>query len=143
MTKKFKSLRRVRQFELDELRRYLAEVLEVINKLEQRRDDLAAKVDRERQAAANNPEFASDLATFMAQARAQDEKLRREIASYQAELDKRRDMVTEGFKAVKQVDVLIDRAEAKEAKERAKKESQQLDEIAGRRAFKNHTDADN
>ena len=130
MAKSFKTLIRVRKFELDERRRELGVLLGQLARLEDLARDLENRISAEQKAAAEHPETAGfGYASFARAAINKRAELAELVAAKQQEIDDFSLVVTEAFKALKTTEISEENRVAAEQAELDRKESDRLDEI--------------
>lgn len=137
MAKTFKTLLRIRKWALDEKRRELGEMLEILAKLEAEKADLEARHIREQKIATANPEIAGfTYGGYAAVTIKRRAVLDQRITEQEKKIEAFRDEVAEAFKEMKTVEIAErNRVEAERAEEDAKEQAQ-LDEIGMRSAVR-------
>lgn len=133
MTKTLETLIRLHQLTLDERRRELKEVQDREAALRDKVTALVARLDRERKAAQENPDYAQAYSRFAQWARDEKKRLMQAIINLQPELEQARDRMAEAFAEKKRIEVMRDNRLAEEEADRKHKEQIELDEVGMQR----------
>lgn len=133
MTKTLETLIRLHQFTLDERRRELKEVQEREDALKAQLAELAARVEKERQMAAESPEYGAAYSRFVTWARDERRRLERAVQDMQPELEQARDRMAEAFAEKKRVEITRDNRQEEEEMDRKHREQIELDEVGMQR----------
>ena len=130
MVKSFKTLIRVRKFELDEKRREMGVLLGELTHLEEAARNLENQIISEQKAAADNPETAGfGYAGFARAAITKRAQIAALITNKKKEIDDASLAVAEAFKALKTTEISEENRVAAEQAELDRKERTMLDEI--------------
>lgn len=130
MTKSFKTLIRLNNWQVDERRRALAERLRFLEALEDNVKALEAEIVNERRIAAASPgEAGLYFGAYIDGARNRRAKLDELIAATEAEADKAREAVREAFSELKKFEMAEESREQREVAERDRLDRIDLDEI--------------
>ena len=130
MVKSFKTLIRVRKFELDEKRREMGVLLGELTDLEAAARELENQIICEQKAAADNPETAGfGYAGFARAAITKRAQIAALITNKKKEIDDASLAVAEAFKALKTTEISEENRVAAEQAELDRKERTMLDEI--------------
>jgi flagellar FliJ protein len=127
------SLIRISAYEVEVLQKRLAEVVARRRDAEVRLALLEAQAEAETDHARRNPEAAMRLGAFLAGVRRRREMLGEEIARIGLEEVGARDALAQAFESMKKFEQVAEMARIAEAKESARREAIELDEL-GRRA---------
>lgn len=127
------SLTKLRNFEIEALRKRLGEILERRSGLEARLRDLDAEAGREADHARGDAQAGWYLVGFRAGWRTRRAAVEAELRTLDAEERGARDALSEAFEALKKVETVGEAAATAEAREQARREGQALDEQALRR----------
>lgn len=133
--KTIETLIRVSKFELDEKRRVLSGHLDEEDALLEKRRKLDEELVREQETAKAFPDMAITYGSFANQIIARRDKLDGQIVVKRRETELAREEVQIAFEEVKKYEITLERMKAEEAKERAKVEQEELDEM-GLNAFR-------
>lgn len=128
-----RSLIRLRNFEIDELRKRLAVVLERRAVLENQITALEREAADEAAHARAHTEAGFYLVGFRAGWKQRRARVEADLRALAAEEAGARDALTEAFERLKTVEKVADNMAAAEAKELSRRETQALDELALRR----------
>lgn len=125
------SLIRLRRHTVEEKQKILGEILRQVEKFEERKAQLLARLEVERRALAENLnlETRDYYGRFEGVIRKDVARLDDEIARLQTRLDMAQEEVRKAFADMKRVEIVHARRQAEEAQDLKNKESQELDEI--------------
>ena len=130
MAKALSSLIRMHEWDVDEKRRQLAEVLKVLDNLHQQLVMLQEELVRE-QAEANAHPLSSGIgyAAFAERSIMIREKIEQAIVETDKKVEEARDALSESYQALKKYETAQSNRDAKAAREQQRKEQEVLDEI--------------
>lgn len=128
------SLIRISNFEVEELQKRLAEVVERRSTIEIRLAVLEAESEAELQQAQAHAEAGWYMAGFREGVKVRRQKLNDELSMIAIEEEGARDALTEAFEALKKYEHVADSARAAARKVEAARETAALDELGLRRA---------
>ena len=128
------SLIRISNFEVEELQKRLAEVVERRSAVEIKLAVLEAEAEAELQSAQSNAEAGWYMAGFREGVKVRRQKLNDDLAVIAIEEEGARDALTEAFEALKKYEQVAANAKDAARKEAAKRETAALDELGLRRA---------
>lgn len=124
------NLIRLHEWQVDEKRRRLGELLRVLDDLENRLKRLEEEVVREQQVAAHDPSGAGFLYGNYAEAVIERrEKLKESISRAEAEIARARDDLREAYRDLKKYEIAQRNRDQRAAAEAARKEQIVLDEL--------------
>ncbi len=123
------TLIRLRQRDLDELRRQLVEQEQILEALQNESKRLAEELERERQLAAEMPEMAGFYGKFAKGIEEKQEEIRKRSRDVNQILRKIRDTIAEAYTELKRLDIARDNILAEQEQEAKKQEQVMLDEV--------------
>jgi flagellar FliJ protein len=130
------SLIRISNFEVEELQKRLAEIVERRSAIEIRLAVLEAEAEAELQQARTHAEAGWYMAGFREGVKVRRQNLNAELAVIGAEEEGARDALTEAFEALKKYEHVAENAKMAARKEDAKRETAALDELGLRRSVR-------
>lgn len=130
MSKTLPTLIKVNQYEVDAQRRVLAELETIRAKLDDALDALQESVAFEKEVARQDLEAAKRWPDYLNYAIRREKELRGQIAEMQNQIDAARDELQRRFEQLKKFELAYEAAQRAEAKEEARQEQIELDEIA-------------
>lgn len=130
MTKTLATLIKVSQHEVDDQRRVLAELETIRARLEQELDDLKAAVEHEKEVSRRDAEAASRWPAYLDWAMKREKEINGQITEMQNQIDAARDELQRRFETLKKYELAKQAADMAEAREAARQEQIELDEIA-------------
>lgn len=128
------SLIRISNFEVEELQKRLAEIVERRSAVEIKLAVLEAEAEAELQQAQANAEAGWYMAGFREGVKVRRQALNADLAVIMAEEEGGRDALTEAFEALKKYEQVAENARAAARKEEGRRETAALDELGLRRA---------
>lgn len=128
--KDLKSLIRLKKWALDERRRDLADLEGLKDDLIARATDIDEELERERAFVADCDQPSPGFSDFLRNSLKKRAQLSRSIEQSEVQITQVREIVATEFEALKQAEVALDRALARDARKRSKAEQAELDEIA-------------
>ena len=136
------TLIKMRQRDLDELRRSLADMERVLEQLMAEDKRLAEELEREREMAAENPEMSSFYGNFAKGVEEKQEEIRLKAREVNKTIRQLRERITEVYGELKKLEITRDRLAEEAQAEKDKQEQQMLDEVgiqqfARKKALKN------
>lgn len=129
MRSPLKNLIRINEWEVDEARRRLGDLLTMQEDLKTQLQRLSAELVREQELAYNNPESATFYGAYADGVIQRRERLTESILKMDEEVDQAREVVREAFRALKKYEVAQEQRDEEEKKERDKAEQNTLDEM--------------
>ncbi len=126
---KLHGLIRLRDHELDEKRRILAELNDAVTSLENQKNAHLQSLEREKKLVEEDATAAQHIANFIDRTLKECDRIDQKIAILMVEVEKATDAVREAFLELKRLQVTQDQRDKKEAKRLAKLERDILDEI--------------
>lgn len=130
MTKTLATLIKVNQHEVDAQRRVLAELETIRARLNAELDALQESVEHEKEVSRHDLEAAKKWPDYLNYALKREKDLRAQIADMQNQIDLARDELQRRFEQLKKFELAKEVADRAEAKEQARQEQIELDEIA-------------
>lgn len=125
------TLIRVRQHNIDELRRELAQIYEERDRVDNQIAELDNEYTRERQLIDIHPEFAFNFARYQARYRQRRAALVHAREELAARASAKLEAIREGFQDLKQLEITKRQREEAEAAEAARAEQRSQDETGG------------
>ena len=127
-----KGLIKLRRHGIDERQKALAELLRQVEALEGKRAELEETIERERQIAeeSDNLETAAYFGRYAEGVKRQIERIDAEIKKLDVRIQIAQDDIRTAFAELKKIEIVQKNRLDKEAKERAVKETAELDDIA-------------
>ena len=136
MASPLKNLIRVHDWQVDEKRRHLGDLLRMQDDLQAQLDRLGAELKREQALAAKDPESATFYGAYAEGVIQRRERLRASIVKMDQEVAVAREAVREAYRELKKYQIAEEHRLAAEADERAKRDQKTLDEIGLMRAVR-------
>lgn len=126
----YDQLVRLRDWELDEKRRALAEVQAEVDALIRKREALEEEVESEKRIASTSIEASMNYNAFANSVILRREQIAAEIAERQEAVDAANQEMLEAFQELRKAEIVRDEFDAKERLMEARREQIELDEIA-------------
>ena len=126
---KLTSLIRLKKHELDQYRQVLAVLQDKLAAQQQRKDDLLAQLETEKNLAAVDMDAARNFNAFLQRSLDRLKEIEREIQLTQQEIFAARRVIEEAFAEVKKLDITEENRLQTAKDKLAKKEADQLDDI--------------
>ena len=121
---------RLRQFQLEEKRRALAQLQGLRTELDQKARDLEAEVTDEQRAAAMSRETVWTYAAYAQAVIERRANLKKSLAEVDKRIEAARHEVADAYRELRKYEMAEERAQLRAAAEAARREQQELDEIA-------------
>ena len=126
-----KSLVRMRRHTLEEKQKFLAGLFREVEKFEQRKRDLAERLERERALVESDEtlEFMSNFGLFADGVRREMAALDKEIAKLDVRITIAQDDIREAFAGIKRIEIVQKNRETEARKAQDAKETKEMDDI--------------
>lgn len=126
----YDQLVRLRDWQLDEKRRALAEVQAEVDALIRKREALEEEVESEKRIASTSIEASMSYNAFANSVILRRERIAEEIAERREAVDEANQEMLEAFQELRKAEIVRDEFDAKERLKEARREQIELDEIA-------------
>lgn len=136
MRSPLKNLIRIHDWQVDERRRHLGDLLRVQDDLREQLRRLEEELKREQELAYENPETATFYGAYAEGVIQRRERLAASILKMDAEVAQAREAVRDAYRELKKYEVAEEHRVAMETDERNKREQKTLDEIGLMRAVR-------
>ena len=136
--KSVKTILRVKQREIDALKRHQAMMEQHREQMHQALDKLADALVKELKTAETMPEMAHFFGDFAAHIKKRQEEIHVQIRKLEVELNKLAEQIRERFSEMKKYELALKAFEKREADKRRAREQQEMDEIALRGYIRQH-----